>query len=343
MPKFIGRISDRGNWDENKMKEAVKNVMEGKLSVRQAADRYDVPIPRISLYDRLKVLKKGKEVAFYPKLGRFESTFSEKKFMLLYEHVKELDNRLMPLESNPVLLILDGHASHNQLAVIKYARNHHIHMLSTAPHTTHKLQPLDRKFFKRFKSAFATASSAWMRRNPADRITDYDIAALVDEAFSRSARCHARSFFQENMFNRFSAAHFLSPVPSTSHILSANEPEPSTSSIDLSKQLSPFPDASKKRSLTRARKTQRSEIITSSLYKKDVEKRQKSRDNNKVKAKQQKSKGTKKILKTTKNIQSLSKGNREEETECIICGETFEEAWIQYQEFKTGLMKTVST
>ncbi|CAG4950407.1 unnamed protein product [Parnassius apollo] len=95
MPKFKGRISDRGKWDENKMKEAVKNVMEGKLSVRQAADRFDVP--RSSLHDRLKVLKSGKEVAFYPKLGRFETTFSKNFFMQLYEHVKELDNRLMPL------------------------------------------------------------------------------------------------------------------------------------------------------------------------------------------------------------------------------------------------------
>ncbi|CAG5036361.1 unnamed protein product [Parnassius apollo] len=385
MPKFKGRISDRGKWDENKMKEAVKNVMEGKLSVRQAADRFDVP--RSSLHDRLKVLKSGKEVAFYPKLGRFETTFSENFSMQLYEHVKELDNRLMPLsrkeflklafdlaenlkiphrfnkekgvagkdffysfrkkypnivlrtpestsiaravgfnkpqkmdkngrlmigappdsiatpqesgwmngevffqwlqhfkqhvqptETNPVLLILDGHASHKELAVIKYARNHYIHMLSTPPHTTHKLQPLDRTFFKPFKSAFATASSAWMRRNPAARITDYDIAALVDEAFSRAARLDiAQNGFKctgiypfnpeiftdidflpsmmtdvmqevsskENMANQFSVAH-SSPVPSTSHALPANEPESSTSSTDILKQLSPFPDASKK-------------------------------------------------------------------------------------------------
>lgn len=556
MPKFKGRISDRGKWDENKMKEAVKCVMEGKLSVRQAADRYDVP--RSSLHDRLKVLKSGKEIAFHPKLGRFESTFSENFSMQLYEHVKELDNRLMPLtrkeflklafdlaeslkiphrfnkekgiagkdffysfskkypdivlrtpestsiaravgfnkpqvnrffdqlnhlqekykfppsriynadetgvsnvhkndkvisikgkkqvgkltsaergrnitltfamnvtghfipplfifprkkmdkngrlmigappdsiaipqesgwmngdvflqwlqhfkqhvqptETNPVLLILDGHASHKELAVIEYARKHHIHLLSTPPHTTHKLQPLDRTFFKPFKAAFATASSAWMRRNPAARITDYDIAALVDEAFSRAARLDiAQNGFKctgiypfnpeiftdidflpsmmtdvaqeasskENMSNQPSAAHSSSPVPSTSRALPATEPVPSTSSTDLLKQLSPFPDASKKRLVTRARKTQKSEIITSSPYKKDIEERQKSRSNKKDKAKKQKGKGAKKTLKTTKNIQSLSQEDREKETECIICGETFEEDWIQCHECK---------
>lgn len=101
MPKFKERISNRGKWDVNKMKEAVKCVLEGKLSVRQAADRYD--IPRSSLHDRVKVLKSGKEITFQPKLGRFESTFSGNLSKQLYEHVKELDNRLMPLSRKEFL------------------------------------------------------------------------------------------------------------------------------------------------------------------------------------------------------------------------------------------------
>ncbi|KAF2889979.1 hypothetical protein ILUMI_16194 [Ignelater luminosus] len=79
-------------------------------------------------------------------------------------------------------------ASHKELAVIEYAHKFDIHLLNTLLHTTHKLQPLDRTFFKPFKAAFATVSSAWIRRNPAAGITDSDIAALVDEAFSRAAR-----------------------------------------------------------------------------------------------------------------------------------------------------------
>lgn len=101
MPKFKRRTSERGKWDENKMKEAVKCVMEGKLSVRQAADRYDVP--RSSLHDRMKALKSGTDIAFQPKLGRVESIFSENLSLKVYEHVKELDNRLMPLTRNEFL------------------------------------------------------------------------------------------------------------------------------------------------------------------------------------------------------------------------------------------------
>ncbi|CAG5019943.1 unnamed protein product [Parnassius apollo] len=274
MPKFKGRISDRGKWDENKMKEAVKNVMEGKLSVRQAADRtpestsiaravgfnkpqvsrffgqlnhlqekYKFPPSRIYNTDetgvsnvhkndkvisikgkkqvgKLTSAERGRNITltfamnvtghFIPPLFIFPRKKMDKNGRLMigappdsiatpqesgwmngevfFQWLQHFKQHVQPTETNPVLLILDGHASHKELAVIKYARNHHIHMLSTPPHTTHKLQPLDRTFFKPFKSAFATASSAWMRRNPAARITDYDIAALVDEAFSRAAR-----------------------------------------------------------------------------------------------------------------------------------------------------------
>lgn len=69
-------------------------------------------------------------------------------FLQWLHHFKQ---HVQPTETNPVLLILDGHASHKELAVIEYSRKHHIHMLSTPPHTTHKLQPLDRTFFKPFK------------------------------------------------------------------------------------------------------------------------------------------------------------------------------------------------
>ncbi|XP_072398252.1 uncharacterized protein [Diabrotica undecimpunctata] len=52
-----------------------------------------------------------------------------------------------PTENNPVLLILDGHSTHvKNLALIETARQHHVHILLTPPHTSHKLQPLDVSF-----------------------------------------------------------------------------------------------------------------------------------------------------------------------------------------------------
>jgi len=44
--------------------------------------------------------------------------------------------------ARPVLLILDWHGSHKDLKVIEYARDNHIHMLSTPPHTTQNFSRL---------------------------------------------------------------------------------------------------------------------------------------------------------------------------------------------------------
>jgi len=66
----------------------------------------------------------------------------------------------------PVLLILDGNGRRKDVKVMEYAPDNHINMLSTPPHTAHKLQPLDRFLFKTFKQANGSASALWMRRNP---------------------------------------------------------------------------------------------------------------------------------------------------------------------------------
>jgi len=83
---------------------------------------------------------------------------------------------------------LDGHGSHKNLKVIEYARNNHIRMLSTPPHTTHKLQTLDRVLFKPFKQAYGSASTSWMRQNLGARLTEYDVAGLLNITFTKVAR-----------------------------------------------------------------------------------------------------------------------------------------------------------
>jgi len=83
---------------------------------------------------------------------------------------------------------LDGYGSHKDLKVIEYAQDNHIHMLSTPSHTTHKLQPLDQVFFKPFKQAYRSASASWMHQNPGARLLEYDVAGLINTAFTKVAR-----------------------------------------------------------------------------------------------------------------------------------------------------------
>ena len=47
----------------------------------------------------------------------------------------------------PVLLLLDNHESHASIEAITFAKENGIIMLTFPPHTSHKLQPLDRCFW----------------------------------------------------------------------------------------------------------------------------------------------------------------------------------------------------
>lgn len=126
-------------------------------------------------------------------------------------------------------------------------------MLSTPPHTTHKLQPLDRVFFKPFKQAYGSASALWMRQNPGARLTEYDIAGLVSTAFAKVAkldivqngfRCTGIQPFNRDIFSDLDfLGSALTDIPlvedqtnhsitqASSHAVPENEPEPSTSAL----------------------------------------------------------------------------------------------------------------
>ena len=54
----MGKI--RGNWEEGNMKNALDNVLSGKMTVRQAEIAFSVP--KSSLGDRIVKVKAGDEV-----------------------------------------------------------------------------------------------------------------------------------------------------------------------------------------------------------------------------------------------------------------------------------------
>ena len=83
--------------------------------------------------------------------------------------------------------MLDGHHSHKTLAAVEYARAHDIDMVTLPPHCTHKMQPLDRTFFKSLKSAYAVESDTWMVSNPGKRISFYQMAGIFGTAYVRTS------------------------------------------------------------------------------------------------------------------------------------------------------------
>jgi len=87
----------------------------------------------------------------------------------------------------PQLITLDGHHSHKTLSAVDYARENGITLLTLPPHCTHKLQPLDRTFFKSLKSNYNRAADNFMTTNAGKRITLYDMAELFCQAYDKAA------------------------------------------------------------------------------------------------------------------------------------------------------------
>ena len=65
--------------------------------------------------------------------------------------------------TRPTLLVLDGQKSRTKSAsLIDKARENNVIILSPQPHTTHKMQPLDRSFFKSLKSYYTEEVPRWL-------------------------------------------------------------------------------------------------------------------------------------------------------------------------------------
>ncbi|KAK3096889.1 hypothetical protein FSP39_004441 [Pinctada imbricata] len=83
----------------------------------------------------------------------------------------------------PQLLILDGHSSHETLAILEMALEENIIMLCLPPHSTHALQPLDRSVFGPLNSSYNTVCSDYLNENPLNSVTKWTFPGLFKEAW----------------------------------------------------------------------------------------------------------------------------------------------------------------
>nr|CAI5839176.1 unnamed protein product [Callosobruchus analis] len=88
----------------------------------------------------------------------------------------------------PVVLILDGHASHcSSVEVLEYAEINDVILLCLPSHTTQFLQPLDRAFFKALKSHYNAACNSFLRTNPTRSINRLQFGKLLADAWEKAA------------------------------------------------------------------------------------------------------------------------------------------------------------
>lgn len=108
--------------------------------------------------------------------GNKSGWMQENEFLAFMKHFVKHVN---PSETNKVLILLDNHSSHLSISLIDYCRDNFITLLSFPPHTSHRLQPLDRGVYGPFKKYFNNAADQWMKNNPGKRMTIYDLPGIV--------------------------------------------------------------------------------------------------------------------------------------------------------------------
>ncbi|XP_062560612.1 uncharacterized protein LOC134224952 isoform X2 [Armigeres subalbatus] len=140
-----------------------------------------VIFPRTRMHDSLKHgAPSGTKFACNP-----SGYMTAEMFDTFFDHFLE---HAHALESDPILLLVDGHSSHTKnLAVTEKARKHNVTILSLPPHCSNKLQPLDVAFMAPFKAYYSTAAEAYLRSNPGHVIGQYNIMQLMRSAFEKAA------------------------------------------------------------------------------------------------------------------------------------------------------------
>lgn len=91
-----------------------------------------------------------------------------------------------PTEDLPVLLIMDNHESHITYDVIKLAKDNHVKLLTLPPHTSHKLQPLDKSVYGPLKTFYNESCRKFLLNNPGGRISIYDIPEILGNAYPQA-------------------------------------------------------------------------------------------------------------------------------------------------------------
>lgn len=107
---------------------------------------------------------------------------------LFVEWLQHFIKFVKPSQNEKIILLLDGHTTHSKnLEAIKLARENGIMLLQLPGHTTHRLQPLDVGVFKSVEANYMQVMTTWLRTNVGQKVTQFEVAALLTEAYTNSA------------------------------------------------------------------------------------------------------------------------------------------------------------
>ncbi|XP_031333945.1 uncharacterized protein LOC116163957 [Photinus pyralis] len=280
-------------------------------------------------------------------------------------------NVVKPSEDRKILLVLDNHGSHWTLEAITKAKANHIILISLPPHTSHRLQPLDCCIYGPLKAQYARECDVWMTNHPGQRLSIYEVVEIFSTAFARIASVEKavkgfsvtgiwpfnptvfndQDFLPSEMTHVEEMVDDLQPQEKENQNKVTEQPihdredrvDETQSFAECIELLSPKPSTSKKRQASK-RKTQRSEELTSTPFKDELEKIIAAKENPKTKVKrklsdeshatQKKGKGKQQMKNTKKRQVSSESEDDQQNTECLYCNSSFlqsksGEGWIQ--------------
>ena len=106
-----------------------------------------------------------------------------------------LKSNVLPLfpdisETNPILIVCDGHGSHCSLEALKFCKANHIEVILRVPHGSHLLNPEDAVNFGIFKPAVRKEKglllSEKLKKDPNARLTNRDFVKITKEPFQKA-------------------------------------------------------------------------------------------------------------------------------------------------------------
>ncbi|KAB0805337.1 hypothetical protein PPYR_02307 [Photinus pyralis] len=98
--------------------------------------------------------------------------------------------------TEPILLLVDNHESHVNITSVRYCKENGIILLGFAPHTTHRMQPLDVGIYGPFKNYCNVTFNDWMTSNPGKTISVKHIPQLTKMPY-------LKAFTASNIINSF--------------------------------------------------------------------------------------------------------------------------------------------
>lgn len=206
-------------------------------------------------------------------------------------------------KDRPVLLIMDNHESHCSLSAVTTAKENGIIILTLPPHTSHRMQPLDRTVFGPMKGFYNAATDNWMRSNPGQTVKIWQVALLSGQAFTQATTpsniisgfsstgisplntqiftdqdylpsdVTDRSDPSDNTTESPSIAATLPSTPSTSRAPDSTTPSaPETEPVAVTpSDILPFPKAQPRSTKVSGRKRKRAAILTDTPEKERLE------------------------------------------------------------------------